>query len=360
MLLAITCRQNPQVRWLLREGEELPHDQAASTETVPDAINPLAHHRDPREVTLTGMLVQCKDGRWIMHSLSEPHFFPAWIEAVGFDWIWDDERFKGAPWRFPDDDAKVELVTRLQARMKERTSAEWMEAYLANGNVCADVIQTTQDALRHRQVVAADGVIEVDDPRVGRMLQVGPLVKMPSAPAEVRRPAPEPGEHTEELRAAPVTPISVLAPTRDDLTGPLDGITIVEAAYYYATPFATALLAELGARVIKIEPIQGDPYRLLGRGGGDPVAALGHNNMVRAMQGKESIALNLKDDRGRRSCTGWWPTPTCSCTASGGRSPRSWAWTTRRSARSTPASSTSTRRRTDPSARTPGSRPSTR
>ena len=45
--------------------------------------------------------------------------------------------------------------------------------------------------------------------------------------------------------------------------------------------------------------MNGDPYRLLGRGGGDPVAALGHNNMVRAMQGKESIALNLKDERGR-------------------------------------------------------------
>ena len=86
---------------------------------------------------------------------------------------------------------------------------------------------------------------------------------------------------------------------RDLPAGPLDGITIIEAGYYYATPFATALLAELGARVIKIEPINGDPYRLLGRGGGDPVAALGHNNMVRAMQGKESIALNLKDERGR-------------------------------------------------------------
>ena len=101
MLLGITCRQNPQVRWLLREGEEMPADKASSTEIVPDAINPLAHHRDPREVTLTGMLVQSADGRWIMHSLSEPHFFPAWIEAIGFDWIWEEERFNGAPWRFP-------------------------------------------------------------------------------------------------------------------------------------------------------------------------------------------------------------------------------------------------------------------
>ena len=299
MLKAITCRQNPQVRWLLREGEELPIDRAASTETVSDAINPLAHHRDPREVTLTGMMVQCKDGKWIMHSLSEPHFFPAWIEAVGFGWIWDDDRFKGAPTRFPDDDAKVELVERLQARMKEKTSSEWMELYLANGNVCADVIQTTQDALRHPQVVSTGLLVEFDDPRVGRMLQIGPLAKIPSAPAEVTRPAPEPGEHTETLRAAPVVPVSVPAPKRERLAGPLDGITIVEAAYYYATPFGTALLAELGARVIKIEPINGDPYRLLGRGGGDPVAALGHNNMVRAMQGKESIALNLKDERGR-------------------------------------------------------------
>ncbi len=101
MLLAITCRQNPQVRSLRREGEPLPVDQAASTEAVSDAINPLAHHRDPREVTLTGMLVECKDGRWIMHSLSEPHFFPAWIEAIGFGWIWDDERFSGAPCEVP-------------------------------------------------------------------------------------------------------------------------------------------------------------------------------------------------------------------------------------------------------------------
>lgn len=299
MLQALTCRQNPQVRYILREGEELPAEGAASTETVPDAINPLAHHRDPREVSVIGMMVECKDGRWIMHSLTEPHFFPAWIEAIDFEWIWEDERFKGAPHQFPDDDTKAELVVLLQERMKEKTSAEWIERYLANGNVCADVIQTTQDALRHPQVVAAEDTIELDDPRVGRTLQIGPLAKLPDAPAVVRGPAPEPGEHTDEVLGAHVTPVSVPAASRDRLAGPLDGITIVEAAYYYATPFATALLAELGARVIKVEPVHGDPYRLLGRGGGDPVAAIGYNNMVRAMQGKESIALNLKDERGR-------------------------------------------------------------
>ena len=116
MLQAITCRQNPQVRWLLRDGEQLP-DDGAKAKSVPDAVNPLAHHRDPRDVTPIGLMAECKDGRWIMHSLSEPHFFPAWITVLGFDWIWDDERFKGAPHNFADTDTKDELVRLLQERM---------------------------------------------------------------------------------------------------------------------------------------------------------------------------------------------------------------------------------------------------
>ena len=112
------------------------------------------------------------------------------------------------------------------------------------------------------------------------------------------RPAPRYGEHTDEVLREVPRRLAEPGGTRESLRGALEGITIVEAAYYYATPFATALLAELGARVIKVEPPQGDPYRLLGRGSGDPVTALGQNNIVRAMQGKESIAIDLKDHRG--------------------------------------------------------------
>ena len=95
-------------------------------------------------------------------------------------------------------------------------------------------------------MVATDLTVELDDPRVGPILQLGPLAKIPGAPADVRTPAPEPGEHTEDVLTADVTPVALSAPTRERLAGPLEGITIVEAAYYYATPFATALLAELG------------------------------------------------------------------------------------------------------------------
>jgi len=300
LLQALTCRQNPRIRWLLREGEKLPSESGAGATEVQSEKHVLPHHLDPRDVNLIGMRVECKDGRWMVHSHTEPHFFPAWIKVIGFDWIWQDERFKGAPYRFADGDARVELTRLVQQRMKERTSAEWMAAYVANGNVCGDVVQTTQDALRHPQVVETGLIVEVSDPKLGRIIEIGPLAKIPGAPATVSASAPRPGQHTDEILKAK-SASSFTAPARPaNLARPLDGITIVECAYYYATPFATALLAELGARVIKIEPLRGDPYRSLASSGvGDPVLNLGHNNMVRAMQGKESIALNLKDPRGK-------------------------------------------------------------
>jgi crotonobetainyl-CoA:carnitine CoA-transferase CaiB-like acyl-CoA transferase len=298
LLAALTCRQNPAVRWLLREHEELPSESGPGQTEVQSEQHVLPHHMDPRQINLIGMRVETKDGKWLVHSHTEKHFFPAWVKTIGFDWIWDDERYKGAPWDVSAE-AKEELIRKVQARMKEKTAAEWMELYVANGNVCGDTIQTTQDALRHPQTLAAGLVVEIEDPRVGPTVQVGPLCSIPGAPAAADRPAPIPGADTEALLTGEV---AALAPVTADATlrRPLEGITIVECAYYYATPFATALLAELGARVIKIEPLRKDPYRIISSAGvGDPVLNLGHNNMVRAFQGKEDIALNLKDPAGQ-------------------------------------------------------------
>jgi len=42
---------------------------------------------------------------------------------------------------------------------------------------------------------------------------------------------------------------------------PLAGLRIIELGHYIAAPFATRLLADLGAEVIKVEPPEGDPVR---------------------------------------------------------------------------------------------------
>lgn len=74
---------------------------------------------------------------------------------------------------------------------------------------------------------------------------------------------------------------------------PLAGVQVVDMGQYIAGPGAAMALAELGASVVKIEPIAGDQARHIGRYG---------ESMVRAYnRGKRSIALDLKSDAGREA-----------------------------------------------------------
>lgn len=54
-----------------------------------------------------------------------------------------------------------------------------------------------------------------------------------------------------------------LVPMAGVRRGPLDDVTIIDATMAYAGPFGTALLADLGANVIKVEPPTGDSFRAL-------------------------------------------------------------------------------------------------
>ncbi len=72
--------------------------------------------------------------------------------------------------------------------------------------------------------------------------------------------------------------------------GPLAGVVVVDFSRVLAGPYATALLADLGARVIKVEPRDGDDYRHVGPWLGSESALFATVN-----RGKESIVLDLKD-----------------------------------------------------------------
>jgi crotonobetainyl-CoA:carnitine CoA-transferase CaiB-like acyl-CoA transferase len=77
----------------------------------------------------------------------------------------------------------------------------------------------------------------------------------------------------------------------------LKDITIVECATYVTGPYATALLADLGARVIKIEsPPDGDPYRYFAPG------EYYSPNFAHLHRNKESIMLDLKSPEGKKVC----------------------------------------------------------
>ena len=77
----------------------------------------------------------------------------------------------------------------------------------------------------------------------------------------------------------------------------LEDVTVVECATYVTGPYATALLAHLGARVIKIEaPPDGDPYRYFAPG------EYYSPNFAHMNRNKQSILLDLKTPDGNKIC----------------------------------------------------------
>jgi crotonobetainyl-CoA:carnitine CoA-transferase CaiB-like acyl-CoA transferase len=81
---------------------------------------------------------------------------------------------------------------------------------------------------------------------------------------------------------------------------PLDGLVILDLSRVLACPFASMILAELGARVIKVEqPGSGDETR-----GFEPQLARDSAYYFACNRSKESITVNLRSDEGRKLIRG--------------------------------------------------------
>jgi crotonobetainyl-CoA:carnitine CoA-transferase CaiB-like acyl-CoA transferase len=84
----------------------------------------------------------------------------------------------------------------------------------------------------------------------------------------------------------------------NEVSGPLEGVRVVELALWVAGPGAGGILADWGADVVKVESPAGDParqfHRMLGGSADDvnPVFELDN-------RGKRSVAVDLGDERGR-------------------------------------------------------------
>ena len=79
----------------------------------------------------------------------------------------------------------------------------------------------------------------------------------------------------------------------DSQVPPLTGVTVIDLSHVYNGPYATFLMALAGARVIKVEPLDGEHLRSRGELGGAalPFAMLNSN--------KQPVTLNLKTQQGR-------------------------------------------------------------
>ena len=215
--------------------------------------------------------------------------FRSMMHWLDMDFIYEDPRFKTAP--FLDREAVASLEGIMLEKVQEKTLDEWMAIFLGEaGNVAAEPYLTSEQALDHLQIVHNGNVQGVFVPGVGETRQLGPIVNMRGTPGSARGPAPALGQHTAEVLAR----LGGDAGTRSNGSKepmpmhPLEGITLLDLGTVINGPLGCALVAELGARVIRIEAPGGD----WGRQG---MAMTVH----RTMAGSEGICLDLKTPEGQ-------------------------------------------------------------
>ena len=228
--------------------------------------------------TLNYHPVRTKDGHWLQLGNLLPHLLANFFRATGLADELSDEQHRGDPMRWPKPVLEA-FRDRLFAHMQTKTLAEWTELFVADGGVVSHPYQTTQDALDDPDVTANGHVVAR-----GGGKQLGLVANLTATPGEAGAAAVD--TTFDAIEARPARPPRALG---ERPRQPLAGVVVVESATIIAAPLGASVLADLGARVIKLEPLTGDPFRSMFHGFG----------AAKCNAGKESICLDLKSAAGQ-------------------------------------------------------------
>ncbi len=259
----------------------------AATGVAPRPLGSASASTAPHEA------LRCSDGRWLAIGVERDEQWTRLCEALGAPDLLADEGLATNAGRVRRRD---ELTSRLAAIVATRPAAWWAlcctRHHVPHGRVL------DFDELRHHpQVVANQHLVEVSTPRYGTLVLSGVPWDFESTPALPPVLGGVAGEHTAEVLAelAALTRRDELrrsaqhegldphraAPSREitadasSVGPPLAGVVVVELAEGMAGPFAASRLGDLGAEVIKIERLGGDPARAHGHslGGAEDLTA---------------------------------------------------------------------------------------
>jgi crotonobetainyl-CoA:carnitine CoA-transferase CaiB-like acyl-CoA transferase len=259
------------------------------------------------------------DGRWVHHWVPLPEFIVN-AAANGMQ----PEGLVGPRKAKMRVGSKVEDMVILHAYQQDMAEAvarypsqQWTELASRVG-VPVQTVRSPEEALLDPLLLADGCVVEVDDPEAGPIRQVGRVVELSRHPNTKPHPAPLRGQHSEVVRAEadalraspvamrgatdePVSPEPVppepvsraavspqpvsRAPVSPRLSSPLEGVVVLDLGLAVAGPFGTQVLAQLGARVIKVNNAH------------EEIWFRNHIAMT-CNRDKESIILDLKDPEG--------------------------------------------------------------
>ncbi len=226
-------------------------------------------------------LYACADGQWLfLGTLLFEHFVKA-LEALELLDILVMDGVEGELANVMKPEMSGAVSARLEARFAEKNRAEWLRSLREHGVPHAPVGDRA-DWFASETVAANEMRVTLPHPDLGRVDVPGVPVKLSETPGRVKHlmetARPEFLErHTPRKLGS--------APSRSG--GALAGVVVLDLGVIIAGAFASSVLANFGADVIKVESPSGDPFRPYGLG------FVGFN------QGKRGVVLDLKQPEGR-------------------------------------------------------------
>ena len=234
---------------------------------------------------------ECADGEWLQLSVIHAAHVQRTVGALGIQ-----ERVSGlnvsSPYAKPTEEEEARALGIVSDTLKTRPYREWA-ALLEEADVPYAPVRTIEEAMSDPQILFNEMVINLEDPEVGRMPQIGLPIKLLGTPGQVLAPAPTPGQHTRAVfsevlgdQPMPCQVREAAGPDAVDLP-PLSGVKVLAIDNVIAGPLASRLLADLGADVVKLEPPGGE----ISRPSSGPFSYFNCN--------KRSVAVNAKEPEGR-------------------------------------------------------------
>lgn len=226
------------------------------------------------------------DGRWVSFTHMMPKQAQALTRVLGLEACFEDPRYAPQPFFGSPEDAQAWEDMCWDA-LRTKTYAEWEPLLLASPDIAFEMARTSEEGLDHAQIIANSEAITLDDPDHGLVRQVGPIGHLQSAAHGPSRSAPRLGDAGEPITAGERPTGGGPAPEH-----PLAGLRIIELGYFYAMPYGVTMAATLGAEVIKIEGLTGDPMR--------DSFGFPETGAAKTMEGKHSLAIDLAAPAGRK------------------------------------------------------------
>lgn len=147
-----------------------------------------------RAATFIDLIYETGEGYISVSAMTNAQW-EALCDAVGHPEWKEDERFKSPALRDQYANERLELT---QSALYDKTAEEWLEI-LENYGVPSSPVLKRREVVEHPQVKASDLIIETEHPDAGMLRQTRAAARFSTTQPEIRRGAPQHGEHNDEI-----------------------------------------------------------------------------------------------------------------------------------------------------------------